>query len=297
MDFREGPVTINMIEYNLYLGGSGAAKNINVLNKYKITHILTIDDSPLPRALTDMRQFVIKFIHLSDQPKANLLGHLEETDLFIKEGLSRGAVLVHCHCGVSRSASVIIAYIMKKYGITHHKAFEKVKAKRSIVHPNKGFVSQLILYRKMGYTIDQNDMDYKVYRLDLAADRVCKEKVLPQNFYDLIHPDPDLEQIQCKSKVFRCKKCRRIVATDSNLILHQVKREHCRKTFFIEPLTWMNCAQVTEGTLPCPKCNITLGSFSWTMGSKCPCGVRVIPAFYLTPSKVDYSMVKKGDIT
>lgn len=297
MEFRDGSVTISMIEYNLYLGGSSAARNLNVLNKYKITHILTIDDSPLPCSITDVRQFVTKFIQLSDQPKEDLLSHLEETDFFIKEGLSKGAVLVHCHCGISRSASIIIAYIMKKYSITHYKAFERVKFKRSIAHPNKGFVSQLILYGKMGYTIDINNMDYKIYRLELAADRVSKLKMLPLNFYDLIQTDPGLGQIKCNSRVFRCKKCRRIVAADSNLILHQAKRENCRKFSFIEPLAWMNCAQNIEGTLFCPKCNVILGSFNWTLGCKCPCGVRVVPAFYLTPSKVDYSMVKKSDVT
>lgn len=298
MDFQLGPISIDMIEDSLYLGGLAAAKNIDVLNKYKITHILTIDTCPLPRVITDMRQFVTKFIQLSDQPKEDLLCYFDETDLFIKEGLSKGAVLVHCYFGVSRSASVIMAHIMKKYSITYHEAFERVKAKRSIVYPNQGFVYQLKLYRKMGYTIDLTNMHYKVYRLNLAADRVRKVKMLPQNFHDLIQPDPGLEQIQPEPNVYRCKKCRRVVAAESNLILHQDKGEDCKKTFFVEPLAWMDCTQTIEGKLLCPKCSAKLGSFSWIMGCQCPCGVKVAPAFYLTPSKVDYSnVVKNVEIT
>lgn len=53
-------------------------------------------------------------------------------------GLSKGVVLVHCYFGVSRSATVVIAYIMKKYQLTYTEAFEKVKSKRHIVFPNQG---------------------------------------------------------------------------------------------------------------------------------------------------------------
>lgn len=294
MDFQLGPISIDMIEDNLYLGGLAAAKNLEVLNKYKITHILTIDTCPLPRLITDMKQFVIKYIQLSDQPKEDLLSYFDESDLFIKEGLSKGAVLVHCYFGVSRSASIIIAYIMKKYNISYSEAYKRVKAKRCIVYPNNGFVSQLKLYSQMQYTIDPKNMHYKVYRLNLAADRVRKVKMLPQNFHNLIQPDPGVEQIQPEPSVYQCRTCRRVVATESNLIIHQDKGENCKQIYFIEPLAWMNCTQNVEGKILCPKCSGKLGSFSWLMGCGCPCGVKVAPAFYLIPSKVDYSNVVKN---
>lgn len=294
LDVQLGPISIDMIEENLYLGGLAAAKNVDVLNKYKITHILTIDICPLPRLITDNKQFVTKFIQLSDQPKEDLLSHFDDTDIFIKEALSKGAVLVHCYFGVSRSATVVLAHMMKKYYIGYHEAFERVKAKRSIIYPNQGFVSQLKLYLKMSYAIDPNNMYYKVFRLNMAADRVRKVKMLPQEFHDLIKSDPGLEQTHPEPNVYRCKKCRRVVATESNLIVHQDKGETCRRTFFIEPVAWMNCTQSNEGKLLCPKCNGKLGSFSWIMGCQCPCGIKVAPAFYLTPSKVDYSNVVKN---
>lgn len=135
--------------------------------------------------------------------------------------MDKGAVLVHCYFGVSRSATVVIAYIMKKYGLSYSEAFEKVKAKRSIVYPNQGrffyysrfdflfsllsigFVTQLRLYKEMGYTIDTSNMKYKIFRLNMAADRVRKVKILPQNFVDLIQPDPGLPQSQPDPNVYR----------------------------------------------------------------------------------------------
>ncbi|KAJ8961229.1 hypothetical protein NQ318_008912 [Aromia moschata] len=171
IDFTLGPISIDQIEDNLYLGGLAAAKDISTLSKYKITHIVTIDTCPLPRNILQLKHITTKYIQLSDLPKEDLLTHFDDAETFIKEGLSKGAVLVHCYFGVSRSATIVIAYIMKKYQIPYQEAFERVKAKRSIVFPNQGFVSQLKLYREMGYTVDPKNMHFKAFRLNVAADR------------------------------------------------------------------------------------------------------------------------------
>jgi protein-tyrosine phosphatase len=54
------------------------------------------------------------------------------------------AVLVFCALGVSRSASIVIAYIMKKYNKNYEDAIDIVQKKRSIIEPNQGFIKQLI---------------------------------------------------------------------------------------------------------------------------------------------------------
>lgn len=64
----------------------------------------------------------------------------------MKKGLHEGNVLVHCRMGISRSASLVIAFLMRKYKCGYDKAFVKVKDRRPIVHPNTGFVSQLKQY-------------------------------------------------------------------------------------------------------------------------------------------------------
>lgn len=54
-----------------------------------------------------------------------------------------GKILVHCHVGVSRSATVVLAYLMLKRNMTLVEAINKVKAGRGII-PNRGFLRQLI---------------------------------------------------------------------------------------------------------------------------------------------------------
>lgn len=296
-----GPISLDLIEPHVYLGNLMAATDPPTLMKYGITHILTIDTVPLPRYILELKQITPMFIQLSDLPKEDLLSHFDETDDFIKHAIKEGNVLIHCYFGVSRSAAVTLAYIMKKYHYTYKEAHEKVKRNRSIIHPNPGFVAQLKLFYEMGFKIDRNNMRYKVFRLNMAADKVRKAKILPQDYFDLIKPDPGLAQLQPDPNVYRCKKCRRVLATEFNLITHKDKTVNvasspiCTKTYFLEPLSWMsNITQTTQGKLHCPKCKNKLGSFSWTMGCQCPCSTQVAPAFYLTPSKVDWSNVVKN---
>ena len=54
-----------------------------------------------------------------------------------------GKVLVHCFAGVSRSASVTIAYFIHSYHMTVNEAYEAVRTKRGCISPNLNFLGQL----------------------------------------------------------------------------------------------------------------------------------------------------------
>jgi len=73
-------------------------------------------------------------------------------------------ILVHCLMGRSRSASIVIAYIMRKYRLKYPAAFSYVRAKRSVVQPNIGFVKQLELWGRWGWKVDREDEEYRKVR-------------------------------------------------------------------------------------------------------------------------------------
>ncbi|CAG0917875.1 unnamed protein product, partial [Notodromas monacha] len=58
----------------------------------------------------------------------------------------QGKVLVHCKMGISRSASVVVAYAMKWHGWSLSQSQEFVKQKRTCVKPNENFLKQLEIY-------------------------------------------------------------------------------------------------------------------------------------------------------
>jgi hypothetical protein len=54
-----------------------------------------------------------------------------------------GRVLVHCSQGVSRSATLAIAYLMWKQAACYDDVFQAVKAARGVTNPNIGFICQV----------------------------------------------------------------------------------------------------------------------------------------------------------
>lgn len=89
-------------------------------------------------------------VRVYDDEKTNLLKHWDNTFRYISRVKNDGSkVLVHCKMGVSRSASVVIAYAMKAYDWTFNEALDHVKTQRNCIKPNKNFLTQLETYQGM----------------------------------------------------------------------------------------------------------------------------------------------------
>lgn len=133
----------NHIIHHIYLGGARTAENLSVLQELNITRVLVIGTGltcHFPEALT------YHHISLEDQDEENIAQHFLPAIDFIDKAPDN--VLVHCYAGVSRSASLVIAYIMFKQRVALSEAVKIVKAKRSCISPNFGFMLQLKDFEK-----------------------------------------------------------------------------------------------------------------------------------------------------
>jgi len=93
----------------------------------------------------------IKELHLKlvDEPEFDITKHFKQTNDFInKVRTAGGNLLVHCKVGLSRSPTVIIAYLIKYYEFTADSAINFIKRKRPQIIPNQGFIKQLYEYEK-----------------------------------------------------------------------------------------------------------------------------------------------------
>jgi len=94
----------------------------------------------------------IKFMHVKarDVTSTNLIDDFERCIDFIDENEDNdvGATIVHCQAGISRSATVCLAYLIKKRGYTLDEAFEYLKNCRSCIGPNFGFLGQLKIFEQ-----------------------------------------------------------------------------------------------------------------------------------------------------
>ncbi|KAK9931320.1 hypothetical protein M0R45_018598 [Rubus argutus] len=129
------------IEQGLFLGSIGAANNKEELKNCNVTHILTVANSLPPQYPND---FVYKVLNVADTKCTDLKQHFDECFNYIEEAKRcGGGVLVHCFAGMSRSATIVLSYLMKKHGMRLTQALELVKRKRPQAAPNAGFISQL----------------------------------------------------------------------------------------------------------------------------------------------------------
>lgn len=132
---KMGIPPISKITDRIYLG-SIEGTDPRILKKYGITHIINAaKDASYQTSLPRVN------LRLDDVPQENLFRVLEPSKITIRRILENGdnRVLIHCMAGVSRSASVLIYFLMKERGLSYDQALDFVRQSRPIVNPNEGF--------------------------------------------------------------------------------------------------------------------------------------------------------------
>ncbi|EFO62608.1 Dual specificity phosphatase, catalytic [Giardia lamblia P15] len=128
----------------LYLSSLTAAQNTELLQKNEITHVINCClESQSPRyGISNLTCLLLK---LRDTGLENIDSLFLEAIAFIHEArMQNKTVLVHCYQGVSRSASLVIAYIMWANDLSYEEAYSHVRSCRGVVAPNTGFVFRLV---------------------------------------------------------------------------------------------------------------------------------------------------------
>lgn len=81
---------------------------------------------------------------IDDDKDEPISQHFFDIHIIIREALTNNKnIIVHCAAGMSRSPTLVIAYLMIENRWTYDVAYNYVKSKRSIIEPNIGFVKQL----------------------------------------------------------------------------------------------------------------------------------------------------------
>ena len=127
----------------LYLGNSCNARNYYDMREDNIG--LIVNSSPCISNYF-MKEFEYLNIDVKDISGANILLHLDDTVYKMAEYISDNPtknILVHCFMGSSRSATIIIAYLIKHHNYSLNDAMVYVKEKRMVVNLNKDFYTQL----------------------------------------------------------------------------------------------------------------------------------------------------------
>ncbi|NXI24074.1 DUS16 phosphatase, partial [Sterrhoptilus dennistouni] len=132
---------------HLYLGCQRDVLNKELMQQNDIGYVLNASNTcPKPDFIPESHFLRVP---VNDSFCEKILPWLDKSVDFIEKAkASNGRVLVHCLAGISRSATIAIAYIMKRMDMSLDEAYRFVKEKRPTISPNFNFLGQLLDFEK-----------------------------------------------------------------------------------------------------------------------------------------------------
>lgn len=142
---------------NLFLGGAITALNITKLVQLGINLVINVSQEKYPFSLHSLshvnttkeyyEKANINFIGIAadDCPSFNLTKYFIPVSEIIDKALKNNErVFIHCFAGISRSATIVIAFLVLKKNMSVSQAIHYIRKKRPI-NPNEGFINQLCI--------------------------------------------------------------------------------------------------------------------------------------------------------
>ena len=140
----------------MFLGTFKNANNIEEIRILGIKYILNCASEIKIKNLPNDIKYCQ--LNLSDSPFADITKYFEQAFTFIELARKKNQkILIHCKLGISRSPAILMGYLIKYMGYSTKLALDFLKSKRSQVHPNSGFISQLYSYER---NTKKNQIEY-----------------------------------------------------------------------------------------------------------------------------------------
>ncbi|KAH9412600.1 dual specificity phosphatase 12 [Dermatophagoides pteronyssinus] len=231
----------------LYLGTLQHARDISLLQELQIKHVLSVINAHEAKLLP---KFYLYDIQNRQYEPINV---------------RHENILIHCHMGISRSVTIVVAFLMNKWHLSTQDTLIFVRTKRSICNPNDGFVYQLNLYNQMNYRLDIQNKEFRHFLLYktifpfLSIDTVHQ---MLEKYWYMMQQYERLNDNQQQQQWYRCRKCSYKLFNDihileSNRLLFQYPttiRFLVRRNIFLWEISGKNCMKLTDfDSLTCNK--------------------------------------------
>lgn len=131
---------VTEVEPSLFLGSMYDALDVALVGKLSVTHTVNATRARLPANGVDRLD-----VPIEDDPGEDIYKHFSRVCSFTNAALCAGGrVLVHCEQGVSRSATLVAAFLVQSASIPAKEAMVRLKERRPMVCPNLGFLQALL---------------------------------------------------------------------------------------------------------------------------------------------------------
>jgi len=129
----------------IYLGNAYNANNFSRLNYYKIKTIINVTKE-IPNAFDGYFEYYR--IPINDDSENHIIEYINKVLDFLNNKTidEDNAVLIHCYMGSSRSASIVLIYLILKHNYDLENALKMIKIKRPIVNINNNFIEDIKEY-------------------------------------------------------------------------------------------------------------------------------------------------------
>ena len=130
----------------LWIGNYESAKETTNLAAHNIRYVVSVMEKGMCKDLDRLYQangITHLVLDASDVSGYDISKHFPKAIDFIESSIMTGNVLVHCFAGISRSSTVVLAYMMKTMGRPWRECLVLVQKHRSVVNPNHGFQQKL----------------------------------------------------------------------------------------------------------------------------------------------------------
>lgn len=133
-----------IIENKLYLGDIIDANNEKFIIDNNVTTIIC---TAKEGKINNTKNIGVYYFDIDDSVVFNLYEYFDFITKLIDERMEhKGSVIVNCICGISRSSTIVIAYLMKYCDLILKIALKEVHHVRPYILPNENFIRQLLKY-------------------------------------------------------------------------------------------------------------------------------------------------------
>lgn len=181
--------SIQPILPNLFIGDLNVARCLPTLQSHKIRNVVSVMKQSYPHH----PHFDYLLVPVDDDDHTNISEWFDLVARWIQDRLddpNPHAVLIHCLAGVSRSCTLLAAYLMKARKLTADQALKLISSQRPQVQPNESFIHQLEMYERCNF--EWNPAQYQEQRrfiMNFVASEM-KDGVGPQKLILAYYPSP-----------------------------------------------------------------------------------------------------------
>ncbi|KAJ7247897.1 hypothetical protein B0H12DRAFT_1186698 [Mycena haematopus] len=206
----------------LFVGDLPSAKDTENLKANNIFSIL----SAMRGRVTISETFVRHQILLDDTEETDVLVHFIPAITFIQAELDKGrGVLVHCQAGMSRSVTIVAAYLMYTRNIDTQAALDIIRQARPNIDPNPGFLQQLEIFHQASFSISRKNQTTRRFYMERTVGEVMNgDGSLPETDMFAKYPRTPSDSAPATPggprRRIRCKMCRQELATREHMLDH-----------------------------------------------------------------------------